>query len=103
MKARGQTTLETAVLFIIVIAAFVAMFGYLKRSIQGDWRNKADSFSEGQYDPNAEDSTSPGSDWTVFDTANTQAFLNGTAANTKVYRDSSGLDVLKVEGWGNAE
>lgn len=50
MNKRGQITLETVVLIIVVVAAFLAMHGYLRRAAQGQWRTNADSFSDEQYD-----------------------------------------------------
>lgn len=49
---KGQTVLETAILFVILVFAFIAMQVYLKRGIQGRLRSGADSIGE-QYDPNA--------------------------------------------------
>lgn len=45
----GQTVLETAILFVILVFAFIAMQVYLKRGIQGRLRSSADSIGE-QYD-----------------------------------------------------
>jgi hypothetical protein len=47
---RGQTTIETAVLIVILVAALVAMQTYLKRGLQGRLRENMDSVG-GQYDP----------------------------------------------------
>ena len=49
---RGQTTLEYAMLIVIVIGAMVAMQMYIKRAIQGRWKDTMESIGE-QYDPTA--------------------------------------------------
>ncbi|MBU2221110.1 MAG: hypothetical protein KJ722_00695 [Candidatus Omnitrophica bacterium] len=45
---RGQSTIEYAVVIIIVVAALMAMFGFLKRHIQGGYRESADSIGAGR-------------------------------------------------------
>jgi uncharacterized protein (UPF0333 family) len=47
---KGQTILETAILLMIIVFAFLAMQAYLKRSIQGRLWANIDSIGE-QYDP----------------------------------------------------
>lgn len=47
---KGQSLMEYTILFIIVLGSFVAMSSYLKRGIQGRWKESVDSFGE-QYDP----------------------------------------------------
>ena len=47
---RGQSTLEYAVLIVVIIAALVAMQVYLKRGIQGRMRESSDQIGE-QFSP----------------------------------------------------
>lgn len=47
---KGQSIVEFTILMIIVMAVFVAMQSYVKRGIQGRWKNTFDDFGE-QYDP----------------------------------------------------
>ena len=47
---KGQTALEYTLLLIIVIGSFVGIQNYLKRGLQGRWRDSVDSLGE-QYDP----------------------------------------------------
>ncbi len=47
---KGQTTVEYAFIFVIVIGALIAMTLYIKRGIQGRWREAVDSLGD-QYDP----------------------------------------------------
>ena len=47
---KGQTTIEYAMLLIVVIGAFLTIQNYLKRGVQGRWRDAVDSLGD-QYDP----------------------------------------------------
>ncbi|MFA5059282.1 MAG: hypothetical protein WC676_01465 [Candidatus Omnitrophota bacterium] len=49
-KHQAQTTLEYAILIIIILGAFVAVSTYVKRGIQGNWKESVDNLGE-QYDP----------------------------------------------------
>ena len=50
LTKRGQSTLEYAVLIVVIIAALIAMQVYLKRGIQGGLREKSDQIGD-QYSP----------------------------------------------------
>jgi len=50
LSKRGQSTLEYAVLIVVIIAALVAMQVYLKRGVQGRMRESADQIGE-QFSP----------------------------------------------------
>ena len=47
---KGQTSLEYVVLLIIVIGSFLAIQNYMKRGLQGRWRDAVDGMGD-QYDP----------------------------------------------------
>ena len=47
---KGQNLTEYAILLILVMGAFIAMSMYVKRGIQGRWKEAVDDFGE-QYDP----------------------------------------------------
>ncbi|MBU1726891.1 MAG: hypothetical protein KJ880_04615 [Candidatus Omnitrophica bacterium] len=49
---KGQSTLELLILIAIITAALVSMTIYVKRAIQGKFRQSADSIGE-QYSPSA--------------------------------------------------
>lgn len=53
---KGQTTLEYVLLLTIVIGAFLAIQNYLKRGVQGRWRDAVDSLGD-QYDPQTADTS----------------------------------------------
>ena len=49
-KELGQSTIEYAVLVMIIIGVFVATSNYVKRGIQGRWKAAVDDVGD-QYDP----------------------------------------------------
>jgi len=49
---RGQSSLEIAILFVVVVAAFVAMSLYLQRGAAGGMKSNADSLGT-QFSSNA--------------------------------------------------
>lgn len=52
----GQTTIEFAVLIMIIIGALIAAQVYFKRGIQGRWKASVDEIAEELYDPRFTDS-----------------------------------------------
>lgn len=50
LTKRGQSTLEYAVLIVVIIAALIAMQVYLKRGVQGKFRESSDQIGE-QFSP----------------------------------------------------
>ncbi len=46
----GQTLLEFVVLFIILVAALLAMRKYIQRGVQGKWKESVEGMAK-QYDP----------------------------------------------------
>ena len=73
-----HSTIEFAVLIIIIIAAFIAMQVYLKRGIQGRLRGNTDSIGE-QYDPQK-----TSSDFTVSRASNITTVLTTQPAKVEV-------------------
>ncbi|MFH1442002.1 MAG: hypothetical protein ABIH18_08195 [Candidatus Omnitrophota bacterium] len=47
---KAQTTFETCVFIVVLVAATLAMNGYFRRALQHNWRTNTDSFSNEQYD-----------------------------------------------------
>jgi len=56
-KILGQTLLEFVVLFIVLVAAFLAMQKYIQRGVQGKWKENVDGMGK-QYDPSGNTTTS---------------------------------------------
>ena len=50
LASKGQSTLEYAVLIVVIIAALIAMQVYLKRGVQGRMRESSDQIGE-QFSP----------------------------------------------------
>jgi len=50
LKRRGQTSLEYAILIIIIAGALLAVQAYFKRGVQGRWKAVVDDLGD-QYDP----------------------------------------------------
>ena len=55
-KNRGQTSLEYAILLIILMGAFLTVQMYVKRGVQGRWKESVDQLGE-QYDPRRADTS----------------------------------------------
>ncbi len=62
-RGRGQVTVETAVLFGVVVTGLVAMAVYLQRGVQGGVKSNADSFGT-QFSAKTAWSTKTSSDTT---------------------------------------
>jgi len=56
-KTHGQTLLEFVVLFIVLVAALLAMKKYIQRGVQGKWKESIDGMGK-QYDPGGNSITS---------------------------------------------
>lgn len=50
LNKRAQSTLEYAVIIAVVVAALIAMQAYVKRGLQGKYRQASDDIGE-QYSP----------------------------------------------------
>ena len=57
LNKRAQGSLEYTIIITIVVAAFLLMQVYYKRSIQGRWRSSADDIGD-QYSPGVTTGTS---------------------------------------------
>ncbi|MFA6378513.1 MAG: hypothetical protein WCX16_01870, partial [Candidatus Omnitrophota bacterium] len=56
-RKAGQTVLEFAVLFIVLVGALLAMQKYIQRGVQGKWKESIDGMGK-QYDPAGNTTTS---------------------------------------------
>ncbi|MDP8265721.1 MAG: hypothetical protein P9M07_02110 [Candidatus Aceula meridiana] len=50
-KTKGQSTLEYAVLIVVVLGALMAVQQYIARGIQGRAKQATDDISDTQFDP----------------------------------------------------
>lgn len=100
LKKNGQSTLEYAVLIVVIIAALIAMQTYLKRGIQGRMRESSDQIGS---------SFSPGytvSNMTTYSYSNSTERNDGYSTTTEIsnqYQNRFGSEnVMNAESeyWG---
>jgi len=102
MKNKGQVTLESSMVIIILVAALLAMFGYFRTSIQGNWKTNSDTFSPGQYEKGKSSSMDSG---ITFSNARIRAdigrdnVVDDTIGGLNT-APSSGYDIKQINGWG---
>ena len=51
MNKKAQSILEIVSLISLVTFAWLAMYGYFKSALQGNWKKNIDMFSDTQYEP----------------------------------------------------
>ncbi len=93
MNTKAQSTMETAILILIIVAALFAMQVYLKRGIQGRLRSDVESIGQ-QYDPEATESNS-----STF----RSSYVRSTTVGTPVIRTSGGARWTVLETESNSE
>lgn len=100
LNKRGQSTLEYAVLIVVIIAALIAMQVYLKRGIQGRMRESSDQIGE-QYSPGYTTSNRVTSTYTQSK-ENTGAYSTTTEILNQYQNRSGAENVLGAanEYWG---
>ena len=100
-KMRGQSTLEYAVLIIIIIGALLAIQVYVKRGVQGRLRSAADDIGD-QFSPgntNVTKSTTVGSSTRdTFISGVTNSTLRGDEATITTM--SQNIINMELEFWG---
>lgn len=77
LRNRGQSTLEYAVIIAVVVAGLIAMQMYIKRGLQGRYRQASDDIGE-QFSP----STSSSNITTTIDSAQKEVLSGGTTTTT---------------------
>lgn len=94
---KAQTTLEACLLIILFVAAGLTMYEYLRKAIQGNWRQNTDSFSDEQYDDSISSETDSG---LRFISPTVSADLNLDDTIEQNFNLGSGSGILQVGGWG---
>ena len=94
-KNKGQSTLEYAILIVVVIMALIGVQGYISRAVQGRQRDASDQIGEQFH---------AGSAWTNI-TTTTHAVINETATawDTKTIYTNQTSGRTGEEGIGNFE
>jgi Flp pilus assembly pilin Flp len=78
-QKRGQTTLEYAVLIVVVIGALLTIQVYIKRGVQGRLRSAADDIGEQYSDGNMNEIKT-----TVKNSTTEETFIAGTSSTHTV-------------------
>ena len=103
-KMKGQSTLEYAVLIIIIIGALLSIQVYVKRAVQGRMRSSADDIGEQYSDGNQNYTKTSASHSETEDT-----FINGvtksklTAPETSNTTINSSIINTQQEFWGKTQ
>ena len=100
---RGQSTLEYAVLIVVIIGALIAVQVYLKRGIQGRMRESSDQIGE-QFSPGYTVSNR-----TTVTASNSKETSDAWGSTTEIqnqFQNRTGWENVSranEEYWGNAE
>lgn len=85
-KIKGQSTLEYAVLIIIIIGALLTIQAYVKRGIQGRLRSASDDIGD-QFDPGNTNLVSR----TITTSTTNETFQAGVTSSTITGADSTNV------------
>ena len=100
-RKKGQSTLEYAILIIIIIGALLSIQVYIKRGIQGRLKQAADDIGD-QFSPGQTNVTSTmtvsSSTEDTFNAGQTSSTL--TAQETTVDQTNSAIINVDAEFWG---
>jgi Flp pilus assembly pilin Flp len=88
---KGQSTLEYAILVVVIIMALIAIQAYLKRGIQGRMRDSADQIGE-QFSP--EDTTYNFVTKSYTKTNETQDAWTTTTKYEDSWQERSGSEII---------
>lgn len=93
-KKMAQSTLEYAVLVVVVIAALLSIQNYLKRGIAGKIKSSTDDISSEQYDParttyNKVTRTSGGTTDRSTITGSSSEIVGNEVTNTEAYSSTN--------------
>jgi cytoskeletal protein RodZ len=102
---KGQSTLEYAILIVIIIGALLSIQIYIKRGIQGRLRSATDDISADQFSPGNTNYTRT----TRTRSETTQAFQDGVTESRLVAPETTDIEVnqqiinTEQEYWGSAQ
>ena len=103
-KKKAQSTLEYAILIIIVIGALLSIQVYIKRGIQGRLKSATDDIGE-QYSPGNTNITKT----TTVGSTTTEKYATGVSTSTLVGNETTSVDstseIINVqqEFWGKEQ
>ena len=106
----GLSTLEYAVLIIVVVAGFLAMQTYLRRSVNSNWKTNTDMFSDEQWavDANGRPLSTETSKYDKYDKDRGAAIVfQGTRINVvgslngeSLWNQKISAGITNITGWG---
>ncbi|MFA6349799.1 MAG: hypothetical protein WCY12_02580 [Candidatus Omnitrophota bacterium] len=110
-KKRGQSTLEYAIIIAVVVGALLAIQVYVKRGVQGRFKQAADDIGEqfsagkGTYNTTAKSYTASNEMTTASQVAVDEGSELMTTTTTNVEQTQNvdtqaNLEGYKEEGWG---
>ena len=101
MNKKAQSILEMVLLPSLVVLAWLAMYGYFKSALQGNWKTNIDTFSDEEYDPDrtfdsvAIEYISPHMQTDINIDSSIEHDFNLTRSG-----DDITPSILRIEGWG---
>lgn len=102
---KGQSTLEYAILIVIIIGALLSIQIYIKRGIQGRLRSATDDISSDQFSPGNTNYTRT----TRTRSETTQSFKDGVTESKLVSPETTDIQVnqeiinVDQEYWGSGQ
>jgi len=100
-KKKGQSTLEYAVLIMIIIGALLSIQFYIKRGLQGRLKSATDDIGD-QFSPGNTNAMQT----TITSSSTNQTFINGVSRDTLLGTETvdvtSSMNIINVdqEFWG---
>ena len=100
-KKKGQSTLEYAVLIMIIIGALLSIQFYIKRGLQGRLKSATDDIGD-QFSPGNTNALRT----TITNSSTNQTFINGVSRDTLLGTETvdvtSSMNIINVdqEFWG---
>ncbi|MDP8265720.1 MAG: hypothetical protein P9M07_02105 [Candidatus Aceula meridiana] len=91
-KTKGQSTLEYAVLVVVVLGALMAVQQYLSRGIQGRAKQATDDISDTQFVPDQTVYTK-----TVVTASNTKEMAQGGETNSELQGDADETTTTTID------
>jgi hypothetical protein len=95
MMQKAQSTLEVTVVLAIFIAALLSMATYIKRGMQGNYRNSADELGS-QYEP---ENTTADRTYSEFSSSITDSETVEDAGKLKTTTNSNENNASTRSGW----
>jgi len=93
MNKKAQSILEIVSLISLVTFAWLAMYGYFKSALQGNWKKNIDMFSDTQYEPGITYEESQ----IEYENPEMRAIIG---QDRNIPLDITKSKILRINGWG---